>query len=632
MSGSRHRLSVAIAATAIAGVVVLVPTGLVQAHAIVDDVVPADGSALIDQPTQVVFTFSEPILAEGIGVEVATGGGSPTPSASAGIDPDDPTRVVVALGDMSRGTYQVRVRVRDLEDLHEVVARTSFAVGEAAPEPSPPIVDTAEPMEALARWLFAGGVALLFGVVAVRSSRRNIPLARPQRLGRLVLAGTLLVVLGRVGILLARTFSLGGSLIDDALTVARTSDSQRVVLVAIALGCVVISEMSTRALWLDVPVRVGRALTVRQALGWTGVVNLAVLAAWGGHSALEGPIEPLTVLAKSAHLLGIGLWVGVLAVAVVVNVGSSQLKTSLSATSGIAVTGAFITVVSGLLLTSRLVVSLTALAATPYGRMLSIKVILVLVVVMLGLMLRRSSHRRWPIAELGVMFVVVLLGAAIATATPALDTGFTEHDDTAVPVSPSLAVDDLIVQARAIPARPGVNTIELRIGETRRPSPGPVTDIEVSVGGDRYLSRPNADGVAYVEGVTLPDGESHVDARLRRRGTEDAPAALVVSTRPAVYVHPAFISSARIGRALVGLASVVAMLGIALWARRRGLAAGHTRPRCLGVMGQLSTSSAQRYQATRHTNAEATSSSSEQCRPARASNRPVGRHRRSRTG
>ena len=532
-----------------------------------DEVTPADGSALVDQPRQVVFTFSEPILADGVGVEVATGGDSPTQTASAAVDPADPARVVVDLGAMPNGTYQVRVRVRDREDLHEVVARTSFAVGESAPDPSPPIVDDAEPMETAARWVFAAGFVLLAGVVAIRSAGRTVALARPTRVVHVVVSGVVLVIAGRVGILVARTISLRGNLLDDALTVLRTSDAQRLLLVAVALGCVVVSELPGRLVWLDVPVRLDHGLTVRHALGWTGVVNLAVLAAWGGHSALEGPLEPLTVLAKSAHLVGIGLWVGVLAVAVVVNVATPQLRPSLSATSSMAVTGAFLTVASGFLLSSRLVISLTALAATPYGRMLALKVVLVGLAAMFGLLLRRSTRGAWPAAELGVMALVVVFGAAIATATPALDPGFTDRDGAAASVAPALAVDDLLVQARAIPGRPGINAIELRIGETRRPSPGPVDDVDLEIGADRYVAQSNAEGIAYVEGVTLAVGDSPIGVVLHRRGTDDARADLVVSTRPAVYEHSVFISSAGIGGWLVGLAAIVSIVGIAVWLR-----------------------------------------------------------------
>ncbi len=166
-----RRRAIRLVMTAIVGAVMALalPGGIVSAHAIVEDVSPADGSALVDAPDQVAFTFSEPVLADGLVVEITSTHDGAAPTATAVRDPADPARVLVDLESLPNGTYQVRLEVRDEEDLHEVVARTSFAVGEAAPAPSAPIVTTFEPMETAARWLFAAGLALLVGVVAIRS-------------------------------------------------------------------------------------------------------------------------------------------------------------------------------------------------------------------------------------------------------------------------------------------------------------------------------------------------------------------------------------------------------------------------------------------------------------------------------
>ena len=116
-----------------------------------------------------------------------------------------------------------------------------------------------------------------------------------------------------------------------------------------------------------------RDLTHRQLLGWFGVVDLAVLAAWGGHSALDGSLDVLTIVAKTGHLVGLGLWIGVLAVVLAVHTGRAATRSALRKMSRTAVGGAFVTVVSGLLLASSLVVSTTALLATPYGVVLTAK-------------------------------------------------------------------------------------------------------------------------------------------------------------------------------------------------------------------------------------------------------------------
>ncbi len=391
-----------------------------------------------------------------------------------------------------------------------------------------------------------------------------MPIARPGRLRQLAVVGGLLVLIGRIGTLLARALALGGNLASDLATVLQTSDTQRLVLVVIALGCVATSELPTRAVWLDVPVRRHHDLTCRQALGWLGVINLAVLAAWGGHSALDGSVEPGIAVAKAGHLMGLGLWVGVLAVLVAVDHGRPSLRPALSAMSRTAVTGAFLTVISGLVLTSRLIVSVTAWAATPYGQLLIVKIVLIGIAVVLGLAMRRSRRSRGTFGELALLLVVVLLGSAMATATPAIDPGFTDRTQAAPPVEPAVQIDDLLLQARAIPARPGVNTIEIRIGETRRPNPGPTVDVAIDVDGEHFVTIPDSAGVAYVEGVMLTAGETTMSATIHRTDWPDGSAVVIVSADPPVYVHPVVISSQRIWALMLVLAGALAVVGLFL--------------------------------------------------------------------
>ncbi len=477
-----------------------------------------------------------------------------------------PTRpaCVVDVGSLGTGTYQVHLEARDVEDLHEVVARTSFAIGEVAPSPSPPVVRGPEPMETGARWLFAAGLGLLIGVVAVRTRLRDLPTARPVRLRRVAIAGGALVVVGRLTVLMARAVALGGPLVDGLGTVLRTSDAQRLVPLAVALGCVAVSELPNRAVWLDGPVRMRRDLTHRQLLGWFGVVDLAVLAAWGGHSALDGSLDALTVVAKTGHLVGLGLWIGVLAVVLAVHTGRVATRSALRTMSRTAVAGAFVTVVSGLLLASSLVVSTTALLATPYGVVLTAKTLMVAIGVLLGLAARRARTTRLARLELSVFAVVALLGAGIATATPAIDPGFTNRAHRAPVVQPARQVDDLLLQARAIPGRPGINTIELRIGETRRPNPGPVTAIEVRVGDDVLTAAPGADGLAYIEGVQLDEGENTVQATVHRADWPDGRTSLIVEADPQSYVHAPVVSSAPIGGVLTVAAGMLSLAGVGL--------------------------------------------------------------------
>ena len=57
-------------------------------------------------------------------------------------------------------------------------------------------------------------------------------------------------------------------------------------------------------------------------------------------------------------------------------------------------------------------------------------------------------------------------------------------------------IDDLTVSASIDPARPGPNLVQIRVLDTRRPSPGPVETVTLRVNG--------ADGVVVAERVAVP--------------------------------------------------------------------------------------------------------------------------------
>ncbi len=178
-SSTESRLRrLAVAAVALVALAIVAPSGVASAHAVVDDILPADGSALADDPGQVVVRFSEPILADGITVElVSSTGVAEQPTAA--LDPADPTIIIVELPPLPDGTHQVRVTARDREDLHEVIARTSFGIGTAPPQASAPVIAPPEAPESMARWIFAAGLAALFGVLTVRSGWPDVPVDRP---------------------------------------------------------------------------------------------------------------------------------------------------------------------------------------------------------------------------------------------------------------------------------------------------------------------------------------------------------------------------------------------------------------------------------------------------------------------
>lgn len=551
-----------------------VPSGAVSAHAVVETISPADGSALAASPVEMIVEFSEPVLGEGLSVELISTG-SVDGDAVPALDPTDPSRLVVTLPRLTEGTHQIRITARDAADLHLVVARASFAVGVAAPAPSAPVVAAPEPFEAAARWIFAAGLALLVGVLITRSRWPDVPVSRTGRLRGMTIVAVVGVGIGRVGVLLARAVALDGGVGSGLGTVMRTPDARRLILVAGALACTVPLWFPRRLPRLDAAVGSGWRLSVRIALGWVGVVWLAVLASWGDHSALDGAVEMSTALAKAVHLIGIGMWVGVLAVAVFVNPDPADRRTALSAQSRVAVVGALTAVASGLVLTSRLVVSLTGWFSTAYGAVLTAKIVLIVLAVTLGIAARRRVRPGWSVVEGGVLAGVLFAGAAMATAGPPIERSFLPPDGD-VPRAASAPADDLLVQVRAIPGRPGSNTLEVRVSDTRRPAPAPITGIDVTADGESVGRRGalEAEGVAFVDDVLLGSGPTTVRVDVARGSWPVASAELEVEALDLPYVHPERVSSAPIRGPLrsmaIGVALIALVVGRRLFGRRRG--------------------------------------------------------------
>ena len=550
-------------------VVLMMPAAPALAHAIVEASSPADGTLLAAAPTDLRVRFSEPISDEFVDVSFLTSSTSIDDERLVGtVDPDDPSVLVVALPALGDGLYQIGFGVRDREDLHEVRGRSSFSIGDhAMAAPSPPPAPPAQPLETGARWLFATGLALLIGVVITRSRWPDAPVAYPRRLAQLTAVALGFVVAGRIGVISARAYDLHVGMFDGLSVVARTSDMARLPVVIAAVLCAVPLLTPHRFASLDVPLMVHRSLSIRTALAWMAVIWLALMAAWGDHSALRGSVEPTMVLAKAAHLIGIGEWVGVVVVTLLVNAGSGRTASALAASSRVAIIGAMLTVASGLLLAGRMVVSLTGLFATAFGQLLVLKLIGVAIVVLIGL-----THRRWhrsapAVIEAIVLVGVVLLGASMATAGPATGDAYRPAPSSTTSGTVNGQVDDMIVRLRAVPAQPGPNDLELNVVQTRRPATAPITEVTVTamttVGSQSWTVVPDDRGAAVITGVNLSEGADIINVAVTRSSLPAANVQLELTTKTARYYHPVIVSSQPVRLPLQMLALAIGVLACA---------------------------------------------------------------------
>lgn len=551
---------------AVGGLPIVAPDGTASAHASIEAITPSDGTLLTEAPSEVRVTFSEPIDEVFVEADVITSTTPMSDALDATRDPVDDRVLVITLPVLADGSYQLGFSVRDEIDLHEVRGRTSFAIGDhAVVAASPPEVPGAQPWESAARWAFATGLALVVGALVVRRRWPDVPVGSTTRLLGLTALGVALLAAGRLGVIAARAADLDTGWGAAMRSVARTGDVARLPVVAVALVCLVPLLLPRRWQWLDTPLVAGARTSTRIALGAAGVAWLALLAGWADHAALSGTVEPAVALAKSAHLLGLGAWMGTLIVAIAVNAGGGRVGDALRAIRREAVGGAVVAVVSGLLLASRLVISLTAAFATTFGRFVLIKVAVILVACALGLLRRRGA--RGAGTEAIALGVVVLAGAAMATAGPAVDAAYLPAPSAQAPALTTTTADDLVVRARAVPARPGPNDLEITIASSRRPA-APISSVTLRIttpGGEHVVDvRPDADGAAVVAGLDLPEGVSALEVAIERPGRPTIVADTSVATAPLAYHHPVVVSSRPIRSALRWAALAVALAGLAL--------------------------------------------------------------------
>ena len=165
-------------------------------------------------------------------------------------------------------------------------------------------------------------------------------------------------------------------------------------------------------------VAIALPISARVPSSWIFVAGLSVLGVVAtvplvGHG---GTHDAWLLLAHRVHLLGAGLWIGSLTVALLSGLGNTdELLARLRRFAPFALTGASMIAVSGIVLAYYHVQPFSAIVRTPYGRILIAKVAAALLVASLGFINWRGPRIRIVIAEVLVaMFVVLALTAWVS--------------------------------------------------------------------------------------------------------------------------------------------------------------------------------------------------------------------------
>ncbi|MFE6625019.1 copper resistance protein CopC [Streptomyces sp. NPDC057740] len=361
-------------------------TGPASAHAALRATDPEDGALLKSAPRHLTLTFTESVglledsfrVLDPDGRRLRTGEPAHTPDSSR-------TARVTLPGKLAQGTYTVAWRVVSA-DSHPVSGAFTFSVGKATVttatvDPGPTEDPATKGLYNIARYLAYLAATLLIGTAAF------VALCRPPDASVLrgLLRASWWTLLGAtLALLVLRApYETGegplGSLSVDSLS--RTLSSRP--------GAVLLARLGLLAVAAGYLVRLARR---RRPYGWGGAALAAGLAmTWAaGEHASAGIQVPVAMTSSALHLLATAVWLGGLVALLVTLYRTRLTPAAVTRFSRLAFASVTVLVVTGVYQSWRGLGSWDALTGTTYGRLLTLK--LIAVALLLG---AAALSRRW---------------------------------------------------------------------------------------------------------------------------------------------------------------------------------------------------------------------------------------------
>lgn len=365
----------------IAAVAVIGWAAPASAHATLVSTDPAEGAVLAEGPSVVTFTFDESVQLVPMGLLAFDASGEPVDidasASGAAVEGDLPD-------ELADGTYVITWRVVS-NDGHPIAGSLTFHVGAPSAKVEAPRLGPTDPgvlptIQAIVHGLdylallLAGGLAFFLAWTA-----RGVRLAESVRrrlVGILRGSAIVAIVAAAVAVPLSGAYQLGsgpGGLFDPAALDPTLVREDLVVLALQAIGLAAAVWSATRA---------KSALTTDLA---------TALAVWSpalvGHTRAYEP-GTLLVVTDALHLTAGAVWLGgLVGLAVVLPAIAGRPRDAVQLLSRFSTVAAGLLAVlaaSGVLLGWRIVGSWSRLFGETYGRLLLVKVALVLVVVALA--------------------------------------------------------------------------------------------------------------------------------------------------------------------------------------------------------------------------------------------------------
>lgn len=469
-----------------AAVVPLLVASPASAHSVLVSSTPQDGQVLATAPTTLDLGFSEAVDASATRVQLVDASGRRL--LVSGIHSSRGNHVVARFPALPDQTYRLVWQTVAADDRHETSGLIVFRVGAgAAPSVSVPQDRLPNPLEAGLHWLLlmlSGGLVgalVLAGLMSRSARRRRFPAEVRSLVLSIGLASGVLAALvaplltvdqvggaGRLLPLLTSAFGLRSAVVEAALLVLTG-----------------VAGYGRRR-------RVGRVVSTAAGVA---LVALAFASALLAHAATS---IPRTML-EASHLLAAYLWFGVVLLVPVAALAAArqlalaaalraELPSLLLAFGSLAMGSVGWLIVSGLLLTGDSVSTVDALLFSVFGRLLMIKIGLAFAAGLLGLRMHRRLRSYDPrvneraLAAEALVLVATLgcIGALVASA-PAQ--GLRWQPGTTLAGSSEVAgeQDGLVESVTVSPNLAGRNFVEVRVFNSRRPAPAPVSAVGLTI-------------------------------------------------------------------------------------------------------------------------------------------------------
>ena len=552
------------------------------------------------------------------------------------VDPADPTLLVLALPPLAKGVYTVNYKVSSAVDGHANTGYIAFSVGGAELAGASSVgvakggLTAADLPELTLRWLNYLGLLVMVGCLGVllfvlrpipatgeagHADEQTYNRVRSRLLNLAMLATGFAFLIG-IAQLAWQIHSLV-SLETQALSFLELSEqtlfgsqwgiawlSREILLIVLF---VVLYRLKRN------PPRELRGYWLAMVLG----VYVLIAQSMVSHSAgAQDYLLPVTV--NTLHLLFAGFWIGGLIALVICllpvllhdrRAFSENVRLAWGPFSVLAAVSVGLVVATGLYSTGSQVISADALLLSPYGRTLTIKILLVLLAGCVGLfnssllhpklaaplarILKkppgwtpfRLEHFPWLVLTEVIFGLVILLTVGVLTTLPpARDLAYTVSPE-AQPQDVLEPINDLFVTLAIKPNRPGLNLFNIDVLNSRRPAPADIlrvivrmTYLEQDMGTTsqdaQFVNSANWKSSYRLAGSYLTQpGKWSIQVIVRRKGMPDSQVTIPWTVLPLGNIRPRLVSQYP-WQALLALgAGIIALLVLLIaglfWLRAR---------------------------------------------------------------